>query len=151
MNEQDKKIVFASIYQRLWAFVIDVVFFCILFFPITYLYKGTWLMMASDHDWQWGMVVFDPICLVFLIFIFCYFIFLEGLTGYTVGKKIMKIKVVNEKGKTIGLVKSCIRNILRMVDGLPALNILGIYLILTTPENTRFGDKIAHSKVIQIK
>jgi uncharacterized RDD family membrane protein YckC len=142
---------FASLFQRFWAFVLDVVFFCLLFFPITFLYKGTWLMMPSDHDWQWGMVVFDPICLVFLIFIFAYFIILEGLTGYTVGKRIIKIKVVDVNGKTIGLVKGFIRNILRMVDGLPALNILGIYLILTSSEHTRFGDKIAHSRVICIK
>ena len=108
-------------------------------------------MMASDHDWQWGMIVFDPICLVFLIFIFSYYIILEGTWGYTIGKKIMKIKVVNEWGGRIGIYKSFIRNIFRMVDGLPALNILGIYLILTTPENTRLGDKVAHSRVIFIK
>ena len=142
---------FATLYQRFWAFVLDVVFFCILFFPITYLYKGTWLMMASDHDWQWGMVVFDPICLVFLIFIFFYYIILEGIWGYTVGKKIMKIKVVNELGGKLGLYGSFLRNIFRLIDGLPALNILGIYLILTTPENTRLGDKVAHSRVVCIK
>jgi uncharacterized RDD family membrane protein YckC len=148
MNNANAVLKFATIYQRFWAFVLDVVFFSLLFFPITYLYKGMWLMMPSDHDWQWGMVVFDPICLVFLIFIFCYFIFLEGLTGYTIGKYLVKIKVVNEDGNKMGLIKSFIRNIFRMVDGLPALNILGIFLILTTPEKTRLGDKMAHCRVI---
>ena len=151
MNNPIDDFDFATLYQRFWAFVLDVIFFCVLFFPIAYLYKGTWLMMPSDHDWRWGMIVFDPICLVFLIFIFCYYIFLEGLTGYTVGKRIMNIKVVNEEGNKLGLKKSFIRNVFRMIDGLPALNILGIYLILTTPENTRLGDKMAHSRVICLK
>ena len=150
MNKIDSPFEFANIYQRFWAFFFDFLFFCLLFFPITYFYKGTWLMMASDHDWQWGAIVFDPICLVFLIFIYCYFIFLEGLTGFTVGKRIMNIKVVSEEGNRIGLAKSFIRNIFRLIDGLPALNILGIYLILTSPENTRLGDKMAHSRVIKL-
>lgn len=34
------------------------------------------------------------------------------------------------------------------INKLPALNILGIYLILTTPENIRLGDSVVHSRVI---
>ena len=142
---------YASLLQRFWAYFLDIIFFCFLFFPITYIYKGTWLMMPTDHDWQWGDVVFDPICLVFLIFIFSYFILLEGFTGFTMGKRIMKIKVISMDGKKVGLVKSIIRNLLRMIDGLPAINILGIYLILKTEENTRLGDIVAGSRVICIK
>jgi uncharacterized RDD family membrane protein YckC len=151
MTEKIEYLDYCSLFKRILAFSIDTLFFCVVFFPITYFYKGTWLMLATDHDWNYGLFIFDPICLVFLISIFLYFIFLEGIYGFTIGKRCVKIKVVNIKGEVIGIKKSILRNIFRMIDGLPALNILGIYLILTSPENTRLGDIIARSRVINIK
>jgi|OpeIllAssembly_1097287.scaffolds.fasta_scaffold528109_2 uncharacterized RDD family membrane protein YckC len=46
--------------------LIDYLLFCAVFFPVTYLVKGTWLMTRADHLW----VIFDPICGVFLVIIF---------------------------------------------------------------------------------
>jgi len=34
------------------------------------------------------------------------------------------------------------------VDSLPALNILGVVLIATSPERARFGDRVAGTRVI---
>ena len=58
------------------------------------------------------------------------------------------MRVVNEAGYKIGLSKSLIRNVLRLVDGLPALNILGIILISCSPRGHRFGDRIAKTFVV---
>jgi len=51
--------------------------------------------------------------------------------------------VVDISGNKIGLSKATIRNILRLVDGLPAFNILGIILIAISQREQRFGDRIA--------
>jgi len=142
-----KEFEYASLSKRFFAMAIDYVILSSFFFPITKIVKGTWLMMASDHDWQWGQIVFDPICLIFLIVIFSYFIIFDAF-GATPGKFILKIRVIDTHGKKPGFLKSFIRNILRLVDGLPALNILGVYLILTTFDNIRFGDKVAGTRVI---
>jgi hypothetical protein len=42
-----------------------------------------------------------------------------------------------------------LRNLLRLVDGLPALGILGAYLIATSQERTRLGDRCADTRVVR--
>jgi len=113
------------------------------FFPATYFYSGKWVMGTEEHLWG----ISDPICLVFLFIIFAYFIIMEAYVGWTIGKKILGMRVVDSAGNKIGLSKSAIRNLLRLVDGLPALNILGIILIISSPEGQRFGDRIAKTFV----
>lgn len=100
-------------------------------------------MGPQEHLWG----ILDPICLVFLFIIFAYLILMEAYVGWTVGKRIMGMMVVDGRGNKIGLSKSIIRNLLRLVDGLPAFNILGIILITTSPKDQRFGDRIAKTYV----
>jgi len=125
------------------AYLLDFAFLSIFFFPATYLYSGKWVMGPEEHLWG----ISDPICLVFLFVIFVYFILMEAYVGWTVGKKILGMIVVDEAGNRIGLSKSIIRNLLRLVDGLPAFNILGIVLICTSPKGQRFGDRVAKTYV----
>ena len=135
---------FASLIHRILAQLIDYLVFCIVFFPVTYLVKGTWLMTPEDHLW----IIFDPICGVFLVIIFAYFIILEWLTGYTAGKYLLKMKVVNFDGKQITLKQSLIRNFGRMIDGLPCFNIIGMVSIYRSETRQRVGDKLAGTVVV---
>jgi uncharacterized RDD family membrane protein YckC len=48
-----------------------------------------------------------------------------------------------------GLVRSALRNLLRLVDGLPAFSMLGVILILRSPENARFGDRVGGTRVVR--
>ena len=105
-------------------------------------------MRAADHDWNYGFFITDPLCLAFLVIMLIYFIFLEGLTGATLGKWVMGLRVVQVNGSKPGLLKGLIRNLLRIVDSLPTLNILGVILILKSKERARFGDRIAGTRVI---
>jgi len=110
--------------------------------------KGTWLMSAGNHLWRYGWFITDPLCIIFLIIIVLYFVILEGVIGATIGKKVLGIKVVQLDGQIPGIGRSLIRNLLRAVDALPAFNILGVFLILKSPERARFGDRIAGTRVI---
>ena len=105
-------------------------------------------MGVADHRWTSGWFVTDPLCLVFLVFIVIYFILFEGLVGGTPGKFLLRIRVIGITGKRPGLARATVRNLLRIVDSLPVLNILGVVLILTSPERTRFGDRVARTRVI---
>ena len=127
------------------AFLLDFVFLSIFFFPATYLYSGKWVMGPEEHLWG----ISDPICLVFLLIIFAYFIIMEAYVGWTIGKKMLGLRVVDSASNKIGLSKSVIRNILRLVDGLPAFNVLGIILIAFSAEGQRFGDRVAKTYVIR--
>ena len=132
-----------GVVRRGIAWALDFLFLSIFFFPATYLYSGKWMMSYEEH--YWGIT--DPICLVFLFVIFAYFILMEAYVGWTVGKRILGMRVVDGTGNKIGLLKSIIRNLLRLVDGLPTLNILGIILIACSPRGQRFGDRVAKTFV----
>ncbi len=139
---------FAPLGSRFWALVIDWALFCAVFFPITRIVKGTWLMTSADHIWRIGWMISDPLCVIFFVVIVAYYVLLEGYFGWTVGKRLLGLRVVALGGGRPGLWKSLIRNALRLIDGLPALSILGVVLILITKERTRFGDLVAGTRVI---
>lgn len=139
---------YAGLGSRFLALVIDTLLFCAVFFPITRLVKGVWLMSASDHRWIHGWFITDPLCLAFLAIMFSYFVLLEGWAGATFGKWAVGLRVIRVDGRRPGLGRSLVRNILRLVDTLPALNLLGVVLILCSPQRARFGDRAAGTRVI---
>lgn len=141
---------YAGLGRRFAALVVDFILLSLMFFPITRIVKGTWMMSVSDHRWSSGWLVTDPICLVFLLIIFLYFTLFEGLVGATIGKMIVGLRVVNLDGDKPGLKRSIVRNVLRVVDSLPVLNIVGIVLIVRSSERARFGDRVAETRVIRV-
>jgi uncharacterized RDD family membrane protein YckC len=138
---------YAGVGRRIPALLVDLGVFCAVFFPVTRLVKGTWIMSAADHRWTDGWFITDPLCLLFLGVMFLYFVLLEGLAGFTIGKRALGLRVERTGGGKPGLAASLIRNLLRVVDGLPVLGIVGIVLIVTSPERTRFGDRVAGTRV----
>jgi uncharacterized RDD family membrane protein YckC len=81
------------------GWLLDILFLSIFFFPATYLYSGKWIMGPQEHLWG----ILDPICLVFLFIIFAYMILMEAYVGWTVGKRILGMRVVDGSGSKIGL------------------------------------------------
>jgi uncharacterized RDD family membrane protein YckC len=142
--------VYAGLWERFLALLLDALLFCACFFPITRIVKGVWLMSPNDHNWVRDWFIFDPLCLAFLVIMGLYFIFLEGWLGATLGKWVLGLRVIGLDGRRAGLWKGALRNILRLVDGLPAFNLLGVILIQRSKERTRFGDRIAGTRVIRI-
>ncbi|MFC1957187.1 RDD family protein [Chloroflexota bacterium] len=137
----------AGVLRRGIAWIVDIMFLSIFFFPITYWYSGKWIMGPEEHLWG----ISDPICLVFLFIIFAYLIHIEVYVGWTVGKRITGMRVVDRNGNKIGFSESVIRNLLRLIDGLPAFNILGIILIDRSTKGQRFGDRVAGTYVFRSK
>ncbi|WP_226012578.1 RDD family protein [Halomicrobium salinisoli] len=80
---------------------------------------------------------------------FGYFIVLEALYGQTLGKMLLSIAVVSEDGSPIGWGESIIRNLLRIVDALPFLYLVGIVAIVLTDEEQRVGDLAASTLVVE--
>jgi uncharacterized RDD family membrane protein YckC len=142
---------FAGLWLRFLALLGDFLLFCVVFFPITRLIKGVWIMSAANHRWNHGLFITDPVCIAFLAIMILYFVFLEGLMGVTFGKWVVGLRVERVGGGKPGLIKGFVRNVLRIVDGLPAFNILGIVLIWTSAERARFGDRIAGTRVVRVR
>lgn len=142
---------YAGLGIRFAALLIDALVFCAVFFPVTRVVKGVWIMRATDHRWVRGLFITDPLCLTFLAAMVLYFVLLEGLPGATLGKWGLGLRVVRTDGAKPGLARSALRNLLRLVDGLPAFNIVGVVLILRSPQRARFGDRVAGTRVVRAR
>jgi uncharacterized RDD family membrane protein YckC len=81
--------------------------------------------------------------------VFVYHIVLESLQGATVGKMLVKIRVVREDGSACGFSPALARNLLRIVDGLPFLHIIGLVLMSISDKKQRLGDRAAKTIVIK--
>ncbi len=140
---------YAGLPVRVAAVVFDLILLSVVFTIITRLVRGTWLMTAADHRWASGWFVTDPLCLGFLAVMFLYFVLFEGLAGATPGKRALGLRVTDVEGEPPGLSRALLRNVLRVVDGLPTLGILGAILIASSDERTRFGDRVAETRVVR--
>ncbi len=77
-----------------------------------------------------------------------YFILLEGMLGGTIGKLILGMRIVNERGENPGIGAALIRNLLRIVDFLPLFYLLGMILVATSQRKQRLGDRVAGTYVV---
>jgi len=91
-----------------------------------------------------------PAALSSLAFL-AYFVLLEGYLGGTIGKLLLGMRVVSRRGTAPGPGAALIRNLLRLIDFLPAFYLLGVVLIATSREKQRFGDRIACTFVVSQK
>lgn len=78
-----------------------------------------------------------------------YYVVLEAVMGGTLGKMLLGIRIVTVDGSRIGWGASIIRNLLRIIDGLPFAYLLGAILIWTSPHKQRLGDRLAHTIVVR--
>ncbi|MFC4358569.1 RDD family protein [Halobium salinum] len=80
---------------------------------------------------------------------FAYFVLLEGLRGTTPGKQLFGLRVVRLDGGPCDLRAAAIRNVLRLVDWLPAGYLLGAVLLYVTDDTQRLGDLAAATVVVR--
>jgi uncharacterized RDD family membrane protein YckC len=77
-----------------------------------------------------------------------YYFALESGAGQTVGKKLMKLRVMRADGRPAGMREIAVRTVLRVVDGLGAY-IVGLIVMLVTGERRqRIGDLAANTIVV---
>ena len=69
--------------------------------------------------------------------------------GRTPGKRISGLRVVRTSGRPVDLMASAIRNVVRLVDGIPLSYLPTLVSILVTKRNQRPGDLAADTVVIR--
>ncbi|UCD03089.1 MAG: RDD family protein [Candidatus Aenigmatarchaeota archaeon] len=77
-----------------------------------------------------------------------YFIYFEGTTGQTIGKRIANIKVVRMDGKPMTYMDALIRTILRIIDGI-FFYLVGLIIIVVSKDKQRLGDMAAKTLVVK--
>lgn len=95
--------------------------------------------------------IFGPILLLEIVLWLIYFTYFEGTSGQTLGKQFAHTKVVDENsGATVDMGRAFIRSLLRIIDNLPFLYIIGLVLVAITPRRQRLGDMLAHTVVVKV-
>ena len=99
-----------------------------------------------------GGVIFVVAVYVLALFLVSagYFILFEVLwNGQTPGKRTLGVRVIRENGYPIRPVDSVIRNLVRIVDWLPASYAIGVVTMLLNRRSKRLGDFAAGTIVVR--
>jgi uncharacterized RDD family membrane protein YckC len=93
--------------------------------------------------------VLSLVGLFFFALYFGYFAFFEAIwNGQTPGKRVARIRVIKETGRPINPPESLARNLMRLVDQLPAFYATGIVSVLLSRKSKRLGDFVAGTIVV---
>ncbi len=100
----------------------------------------------SDTAAKWFVA---GIILVYFLLYWGYFSLFEAFrNGQTPGKRVLKIRVIKDSGRQITFFEALARNLLRVVDMLPGMYLIGAISILVTGQNKRLGDLVAGTIVV---
>ncbi|MGB9145782.1 MAG: RDD family protein [Acidobacteriaceae bacterium] len=97
----------------------------------------------------WAMAIFF---IVLFLAQWGYFSLFEAFwNGQTPGKRLLRLRVIQQSGRSIGFLDALSRNLLRIVDQLPGFYLVGIVFLFTTRRSQRLGDLVAGTLVIHEK
>jgi len=137
----------ASLGDRVIAQILDTLIIWGYFFALIIL----WIYLFDSYS---NSPYFYPVALFIILFLpaFLYdFIFEVFFNGQSLGKKIMKIKVVKIDGTQPGIGSYFLRWILKPIDVFFTYGAVAIITILINGKGQRLGDLAANTTVIKIK
>lgn len=112
---------------------------------------GLFLIDPGQSSLLSGMSSLPIAITIILLFLinWGYFFVVEYFSGgKTIGKKMLGVRVIQENGHSLTLLSSLIRNLLRIIDSLPASYLLGIIMVFFHPSHKRLGDLVAGTIVV---
>jgi uncharacterized RDD family membrane protein YckC len=109
------------------------------------------VMHAGQGARRWGDWLLAAAWVIVAALIFDgYFIFFElVMRGQTPGKNAMKVRVIRDDGTPVTINEILVRNILRLVDFLPAGYAVGAVVMFFNPHCKRLGDIAAGTIVVK--
>jgi uncharacterized RDD family membrane protein YckC len=139
--------ILAGIGNRTYALIVDYLIWSstLLILLLTWGFLVTqnqWLRSDTFRPW------FSAIQLLILFGVYIgYFVLFETFwRGQTPGKRYVKIRVIREDGRNVGVQQSILRSLLRPIDD---ILFVGLFLILFTAQEKRLGDLVAGTISIQ--
>jgi uncharacterized RDD family membrane protein YckC len=98
---------------------------------------------------QWAVAL---LIIAFFLMYSGYFAVFEAIwNGQTPGKRYAQLRVMKDDGRPISAFDSVARNLLRIVDSLPALYGVGVITVFFSKKNKRLGDFVAGTVVVHEK
>ena len=139
--------ILAGLGNRIYALIIDY----LIWSSILILVLIVWAFLVTQVAWLRSEPIRLWITAIQLLILFGvyigYFICFETLwRGQTPGKRYVKIRVIREDGRNVGIQQSILRSLLRPIDDILCL---GFLFILFTAQEKRLGDLVAGTILIQ--
>lgn len=154
---------YRGVWPRLAALLIDTIFLFVMVLPLVFLVSATSAEARTlFRDFQAGRIEGDlflemlmstllvaarRVSLIVLLLCLAYYALLEGVFGWTLGKLILSMRVVDRNGDKAGIGRALVRNLLRVVDGLFTY-LVGVVLISASATKQRLGDRVAGTYVV---
>ena len=135
----------AGLGYRFTALLIDTIIQSIILFLLIASMETSFLLFggsSSDLSIALFIVIFA------VVYHGYFFIFELLLKGKTPGKALMKIQVVRIDGRAADVSGIILRNIVRLVDFLPAFYAIGVISMFVNKDSRRLGDLVAGTIVI---
>jgi uncharacterized RDD family membrane protein YckC len=104
------------------------------------------ILSALLHN---GWVEAVLIVIDFLVFFVYDILFEVFASGRTIGKRSAGLRVVRSGGQPVGFMASAVRNVLRLIDFLPSLYLVGTISVIVSAHNQRLGDLAAGTIVVR--
>lgn len=112
----------------------------------------SWLLVPgitafSQLSAQWAVAIY---VLVLFLLNWGYFTLFEAFwNGRTPGKRVARIRVIQQSGRPIGLFESMARNFIRYVNQIPFFYAVGVITMFSTRQHQRLGDLAAGTLVVR--
>ncbi|ETN96524.1 RDD family protein [Zhouia amylolytica] len=140
----------ASVGERILAYAVDLIIkiaYSVVVFQLLFnLFSVERFMMGWD---DWSRIAF--ILIFFLPVIFYTLVFESLLEGQTLGKRLLKIKVVKIDGYQASFADYIMRWFFRIIDINMMGGIIGLVTVIVNDRNQRLGDISAGTAVISLK
>ncbi len=139
----------AGIGSRFIALLIDTLIWLA---AILVLALASWILVPgitafSRLSAQWAVAIY---VLVLFLLNWGYFTLFEAFwNGRTPGKRVARIRVIQQSGRPIGLFESMARNLIRYVDQIPFFYAVGVIAMFSTRQHQRLGDLAAGTLVVR--
>src|SRR6267143_589795 len=130
--------------NRGFAAIADFLIAAVLTFAIAFSFQKLTEIDPSLDEWG-GWVFFIELLIAWL-----YFVLLEWLwNGQTIGKRVFGLRVISEDGEPARFVAVIVRNLVRVVDFLPAFYGFGLVTLIVSPRSQRLGDYAGGTFVVR--
>lgn len=132
----------ASPIARFLAWLLD---FTVIVVVMNVLLIAASLLRFLSADWYGAAV-----SIVFFAVSIGYGIALEwGWRGQTIGKKLLRLRVMDETGLPLGFRQVVLRNLLRVIDKFPFFYLVGGIVSVLSPKSQRLGDLASGTIVVR--
>lgn len=141
----------ASVGERMWASLLDLLIKVAYVIAVAYVFfylLGVDRLVGSMKD-MWSRIA---IIILFFFPVMIYSVALESIfEGQTIGKKLVKIKVVKIDGYQAGFGDYLIRWLFRIVENNMLGGLIGLVAMIVNSKTQRMGDMAAGTAVITLK